>query len=500
MSEEKRNQLEERWLTSLHENLEIILPEEEIRKILNEKYERWVYDKKRDLHNSQNRPMVEKRNRSDLVTIQDVIDIFNLYEYYRKEDYKGGKPLPFDDKRQIHHWENQLWTKSRLARPDKKSPSERTILIEMPDGSIKNSPCYNNFRRSCVSADQEIQNKQLCAEKQKEINTGHKLRNEIEAIAISLLIKLINEYNHNYIFSTVFDGLKADLMIRNIQWTPNQWVAIQIKSANINFGRQTRYTIKAGEYENIYCICIGLLYYDENIEPDSCDDTKNTAKIFEILDMGEARAIYTIPGLKSYKPINRLYLLHEKIEKKENERLAFVEDMLSNIEKFPRFTKEHILFDIEFNDMNATKNRITEIKGIEVIYKLLEKYGISLTAPHRQNEAVDYVIEYNQKRICVSQKTASTSNGITQGSSARLFRLSVAPNSRFVDIIIAICPKMYNKISLINSEIYSDESKRSFNWCERSAEKKGVREFDISTEKGEMDLIKALFPEYPSPN
>jgi hypothetical protein len=479
--EEIRKQLDVKRLKYLDENREIIMSDAEIQESLNSTHEKLVRDKISKSINAQTKPTIPNRKSNDPIAIQDVINLFNMFEMYNTEKYKGGNPLPPDDERQKRNWENQTL-----------SPTRRTILIEIPDGSIIQSQSYSKLKVEGITAEQRVENKKIYAAKHSEKNYGRKALNEVEAIAISLLIKLINEYNTNYIFSTVFDGLKADLMIRNNEWPINEWVAIQMKSANIKFGKPTRYTIKDGKYDNIYCICIGLLYYDENIKPKDCNDTTNIAKIFEIFDVGKACAINTSPGLKSHKPTNRLYMLHERIEKKEDERRIFIENMLSNIEKFPKFTKEHILFDIGFNCMNSSKTKITEMKGIETIYKLLERYGMSLTAPNRQNETVDYVIEYNKKRICVSQKTAS----IVKRTTGRGFDLSVAPNSQFVDIIIAICPATYNKISLINSEIYSDKSKRFFGWSERSMEKKGVREFDISTEKGAMDFIKALFPEY----
>jgi hypothetical protein len=486
---EKRKEREKGWLLSLNRRLEIIISDEEIQQYLDEQHYLWLRRKKSGLHNLQKRPVIHVRARNNSVKIEDVIELFNLFELYKTKKFEGGVPLPVNDER--HNWENQLSTKLK-SFGKKKVPSLRTIGILMPDGSIKPSDTYDKMKHTGITAEQRNENRELASKKLSEISQSHKQWNEIEAISISLFIKLIKENTTTeYTFSTIFDGLQADFMIRNNKWPPNQWVPIQIKSANIGFGKYTRYTI-VNKYENIYCLCIGLLYYNENIEPKNCNDTTNTAKIFEILDMGKARSISTTPGLKSYEYINRLYVSHElidkKYEKKEEIRI-FIDNMLLNIEKFPRFTKEIIFFDIGFNELS--KSKIIEMKGIETIYKILEKYGINIIAPKRQNETVDYIIEYNKKCICVSQKSSS----ITR-KNFRSFSLGSAPNSHFVDIIIAICTINYDKISLIPSGCYNNKSLKSFNWCESSAEHKGVKEFNISTTKGEIDFVKALFPDY----
>ena len=164
-------------------------------------------------------------------TLAYAIDVFNVH-------FKGrGIPLPPDEPRQVEHWNEQIIGKIIKTR--------RTIKYMTHDGVVCESSTVNNMKNQGTTEEQKQINKIIGNRRRSESSKGREQMHPVESTAIACFLRLcsimIPEVFSEWEFGPVFDGLQADLMVRNKSWTNNTWVAIQTKSSRITMGKKTTY-------------------------------------------------------------------------------------------------------------------------------------------------------------------------------------------------------------------------------------------------------------------
>ena len=386
-----------------------------------------------------------------------------------------GIPLPPDHPRQIKFWEEQKEI----------TPSKRKILYTDLEGNVKHSLSVHNIKMRGTSAEVAAERKAAGHVKTSAAQMGRDQMHALEGCAIHLLLAHIKtvldkEECAEWSFEPVFDGLRADLMAHHSSF-PEVYVPIQIKSAQIQFGKQTNYSLQKGNYEDwMYCISIGIRNY-VLVEPENVDDTNVPgAKIYEMWDLGVCVNLQPRPATTygPVEPAKRCFFIHDAEGYAKPD--AFIRQMLENIKAWKhRFTSDQILYDTEVvNKKKIDEKKKKEVRGLAELAKALP----GLRAPWRQNETVDSVWE----RMGISNKTASIANKIP---TQRFFMLKVHKYDHFCHWVIASYEdknrpdKNYKKVAVIPAaSVYRNENKY-FCWNElKSSTMKDVKLFDLETE------------------
>ena len=399
---------------------------------------------------------------------------------------KKGVPLLESDPLQQKHWDNQV-VQGR----------ERTCLIRMQNGDIRTSPSchymYSVGTTSATNAERAVVRGAAVSAQ----TMGHDQNHSVEGTSIHLFKKALNRHcpvvASQWTFEPVFDGLQADMMGHHSSWDNNQYIAIQIKSANIQLGTQANYHLKRGQYEPwMYCIALGMRGYTMNENPTSPDDASAPgASLFEIWNIGSTENIRTSMSSLPTKPFigvsdsRRLWMTAKSPE-------VFITDfllnMLEEMQNWPTlFTREQILYDFDVLNKVHSKTCKTEKEGFQVLDKAIAPFGLRFLPVARQNEAVDGKIVGGDLTIYVSNKTASIhhNNNLQRG-----FKLGKAPNKQFCTVVIASYAGNLQRVAVMAPDLVYT-SKMHFNWNEKDLKKKpGVRIFDLDTQS--KDFVEHL--------
>ena len=404
-----------------------------------------------------------------LVTLLIAIVIFN--------EFLSGKgvPLPADHVRQIEFWDEQ----------EKKNipANKRKIWYTDLQGNERESPNVHNMKSSGTSAAVAADRKAAGSGQKSATKMGHDQLNALEGCAINLLLAHIkkilgDEAWAEWSFAPVFDGLQADLMARHTSFPEGMYVPIQIKSAQIEFGKPTTYNLKKDQYENwMYCIAIGVRDY-VLVEPESVDDNDvPSAEIYEVWDMGVCATLSPSPAI-AYGPVEtakRCFFMHNAKDYAKPE--AFLRQMIENIKNWGEdkmFTRHKILYDMEVVNKKMNPQKIPEVLGLTELAKVLP----GLKPPWRQNETVDSVWE----DMGISNKTASIANGDPK---QRYFLLSFHKYDHFCHWVIASYggDDNYKKVAVIPAAIAYRNGKTRFGWNEsKPATMEHVKLFTLETQ------------------
>ena len=400
-----------------------------------------------------------------------------------------GVPLTEMDVRQINHWNDQ-----------KKNPGLRTILYTDINGEIKHSETINNMKKRGTSLDVAKTRKADGSRKKSASQLGHDQRHALEACAIDLLRAEIRKHLPaeefaQWHFEYVFDGLEADLMVRHDSFPIDKWVAIQIKSGSIEFGKNTGYNLAAGMYKPwMYCIGIGVRGYVTNKHPTSCDDTHvPSARLYEMWDLGKCQALQPFPATlyTTTKPEKRCFFMHEA------QGYAtpgdFIRHMMRNILAWPTdamFTREAILFDRTTVNTRIKIKQVIENEGFHALFKALPE----MRAPARQNETIDFV----WNALGFSGKTAGISNGDPK---QRSFDLKAHKNDHFGNWVIASYRDMgYTQVAVIPAAVVYRCGKTAFCWNEtKGTNMQHVRIFNLETDREALRAYLLQAPPPPAP-
>ncbi len=435
------------------------------------------YNNKR---NSENRVLNGKdTSHGKTKTLETIISTFKRVIMGIDLDTSQGDPRDVPMEVQIQHWDDQAAKKIK--------PAFRTCMICMPNGDIVKSPRYNTMTNQGSTKTQKLVCKKTGLAKISATMMGRKQQNAIEGAAIRLLLTFINhhcpEMFAHWDFKPVFDGNVADFMAHHDSWAADEWMPIQIKSAQIQLGLPTSYSLLHGQYNNaINCIAVGIRNYITNEAPSSADDTAVSADcfIYEIFNVGvSANVIVSLrptPGVK-YGPMSADRRLECK-DSVEN-RTVFTSQMLLEWEHWPnKLTERDILYDMEIVNAPGSESMKIEKRGFEAIANAVRLSGVKLSPVWRQNECVDYKLELSGKVVFVSGKTASVKN---KNQQQRSFVLKVGPNKQFCDLVVASYAQNYQRVAVMaSSEVYNT-GKKGFTWNEKDL-KKCVKIFDLDTE------------------
>ena len=400
----------------------------------------------------------------------------------------AGKGVPLDavDVRQINHWNEQ-----------KKDANRRTILYTGINGEIKHSGAIHMMKEGGTSLDVAKTRKADGSRKKSASQLGHDQRHALEACAIDLLRAEIRKHLPaeefaQWHFEYVFDGLEADLMARHNSFPIGKWVAIQIKSASIEFGKQTNYSLAVGKYKPwMYCIGIGVRGYVTNKHPTSCDDTHvPSARLYEMWDLGTCQALWPCPATlyTTTKAEKRCFFMHEA--QGYANPSDFVRRMMRNILAWPAdamFTREAILFDRTIVNTRIKANHVIENTGFHALFKALPE----MRAPARQNETVDFV----WNALGFSGKTAGISNGDPK---QRQFPLKAHKNDHFGNWVIVSYPDLgYMQVAVIPAAVVYRCGNAWFCWNETTrTNMQHVRIFNLETDR---EALRAYLLQAPNP-
>ena len=428
------------------------------------------FNKKQNARNADSKSRVKSSvKKGALVTLLIAIVIFT--------EFLNGKgvPLPADHVRQIEFWDEQ----------EKKNipASKRKIWYTDLQGDVKLSPTVSVMKTSGTSAAVAVERKAAGSAQMSATHMGHDERHAIEGCAINLLLAHIkkilgDEAWAEWSFEPVFDGLQADLMARHTSFPEGMYVPIQIKSAQIEFGKQTNHNLKKDQYENwMYCIAIGIRNY-VLVEPESVDDTDvPSAEIYEVWDMGVCANLNPSPAI-AYGPVEtakRCFFMHDAKDYAKPE--DFILQMIENIKNWGEekmFTRHKILYDMEVVNKKITPKKIPEVLGLTELSKVLP----GLKPPWRQNETVDSVWE----DMGISNQTATMSNG---DPNQRYFLLGVHKYDHFCHWVIASYggDHNYKKVAVIPAAIVYRNGNKGFYWNEsKPATMEHVKLFTLETQ------------------
>ena len=427
-------------------------------------------NKKQNARNADSQSRVKSSvKKGALVTLLIAIVIFT--------EFLNGKgvPLPADNVRQIEFWDEQ---------EKKKIPAnKRKIWYTDLQGEVKLSPRVTDMKSSGTSAEVAAERKAAGSAQKSATKLGQDQLHALEGCAINLLLAHIkkilgDEAWAEWSFEPVFDGLQADLMARHTSFPEGMYVPIQIKSAQIQFGNQTNYHLKGGQYENwMYCIAIGVCNY-VLVEPESVDDTNvPSAKIYEVWDLGVCATLKPTPAT-AYGPVEtakRCFFMHDAKDYAKPEDSIL--QMMKNIKNWGEdkmFTSHQILYNMEVVNKKMSPEKIPEVLGLTELAKVLP----GLKPPWRQNETVDSVWE----DMGISNKTATINHG---DPNQRYFRLKVHKYDHFCHWVIASYggDHNYKKVAVIEAAIAYRNGKTSFGWNDsKPSTMKDVKLFDLETQ------------------
>ena len=429
-------------------------------------------------------------------------------EVFRVHQNGTGTPLSADNPRQLEHWNNgHRW------------PSSRTILFMNNSGVERASQSVHDMESKGLTAKQRVQNKEEGNKKCSETNMGQDQTHPVESTAIACFLQLCRTWKpevfSEWEFGPVFDGLQADLMIRKKAWSDGRWVPIQVKSSQIQLGRQSIYFQEkhALKYNSvgIYCIAIGLREIGVDYKPTGPDDVNRNAAVYEVIDVGKCVQVTPSPAIhysrknKNIPPHCRCFMDDDLSEQwrfiygwettKEEYIKSFLTNLFNNIQEWPdeyRYSKEDLWFGRDTVNAECSSTHKIENEGIEAIYKALVSYDGSLRPPWRQGETVDSIITLPcGEELNISHKTARMNNYPYQ----RRFDLNVHPNDQFCDYVIASYAGQHSKVAVMErSTVYDPDlntALTSFQWNENDL-RDGVFIFDLENEKEKAEFFELL--------
>ena len=376
-----------------------------------------------------------------------------------------GTPLPADDPVQVEFWE---------VSQASIYPNRRRIKV-MVNGIMKESSVVMDLKLRGTSAETAAACKDAWRADMSSARMGHDVLNAIEGCAINLLVKALKSVSDEWSFEPVFDGLKADLMVRHETFATNEYVPIQVKSAQNVFGRQATYFTRPEKYESwMYCVAIGLRGYAP-ARPTSFDDTfVPGASLYEVWDVGHPAPLGPSPATayNTMDKAKRCFFMHDADGYAKPQ--AFLKQMLSNMLAWKhRFTRNRILYDIEVVNRGMSPKKVPEVLGLQALAEVLP----GLRAPWRQEETVDSVWE----GIGISNKTTRINNGDTK---QRTFLLAHHNYDQFARWVVASYgDSSYQKVAVIPAAVVYGCGKQAFCWNESNpSSMKDVTLFDLRTQ------------------
>jgi len=338
------------------------------------------------------------------------------------------------DIRQINHWGNQTT-----------QASKRTVLLE--NGTF--SKPYYAIHTSGVPEHVHQERKKNAAIKKRENGYKQSPSHPIEGSAIRAFLELKNKSSTLNVlfeqldFEPVFDGLYADVMVKMKHQT--KWTMLQFKSATWKQGVNITYLRNKTKYdERIYVLCIGISdVIDEKITSVNQLNSSTFREIFFLGDCSELGTFSPTCGAINKKFEYCRYTEDQNIEKLEQ---LFAEFIIYIESDHPMYNRDEVMYDYTY----MTKQYITEKSG----FHRLEQAGLSITAPWRQNETVDIVID---GRLNISMKTAYKSS-----KSAFSFTIKGCINVHLCDYVFAVTP--LGVVIFTCEEVYKGNKRTSFCW------------------------------------
>ena len=389
---------------------------------------------------------------------------------HRYNEYCAGKgvPLPVDHPVQLEYWYD---VQKAIT------PKNRKIKVSV-NGIIKESSSVDNMKKSVPAKMSDARIKAGSAKKSIAF-MGQDQKHAVEGCAINLLLEKLKEMvGDEWNFEPVYDGLQADVLARHTTFPMGEYVPIQLKSAQIQFGKNTGYNFSESKYEPwMYCIGIGIRGYS-NKTPISFDDVLVPgAKVYEMWDLGQCATLKPCPATEysSLEKTKRCFFMHDAegfVKPK-----AFMEQMISNLTTWKhRFTRDQILYEMDVVNKKINSIKIPEVLGLKALAVALP----GLRAPWRQNETVDSVWD----DIGISNKTA----GINGKQLQRRFDLKNHKYDSFALWVIASYADCdYQKVAVIPASIVYGCGNKSFCWNEASrSSMKDVTLFDLRTQSTEL--------------
>jgi hypothetical protein len=374
-----------------------------------------------------------KRNRQDDGMLKRPISL--ELECSRISAWENINVVPHTDPRQINHWGNQTT-----------QASKRTVLLE--NGTF--SKPYYAIHTSGVPEHVHQERKKNAAIKKRENGYKQSPSHPIEGSAIRAFLELKNkssvltELFDQLEFQPVFDGLYADVMVKLKHQV--RWTMLQFKSATWKKGVTVTYLRNKTKYdERIYVICVGISNIN-HAEKITSVDQLNSSTFHEVFFLGDCSDIKTFSptcGSMNKKFEHCRYTEDQNIEKLEHLFAEFVRYVEND---HPMYTWDEVMYDYT----NMTKQYMIEKSG----FRSLENAGLSLTAPWRQNETVDIVVD---GRINISMKTAYKSS-----KSAFSFTIKGSINVDLCDYVFAITP--LGIVIFTCEEVYKGNKRTSFCW------------------------------------
>jgi hypothetical protein len=339
------------------------------------------------------------------------------------------------DVRQLSHWESQTHLQ----------PSKRTVLLE--NGTI--SKPYRVIQSSGVPGYIHKERKESASIKKRENGLKQAQSHPIEGASIKTFLDLrhksfiLSNLFDQLEFEPVFDGLYADVMVKMKHQT--KWTMLQFKSATWKVKKTVTYLRNKVKYDNrIYVLCIGIS--DVNDEKITSVNQLNSSTFREIFFLGDCSELGTFSptcGTINKKFEYCRYTEDQNIENLEHLFAEFIRYIESD---HPMYTRDEVMYDY----MHMTKQYMVEKSG----FHSLEKAGLSITAPWRQNETVDIVIN---GRLNISMKTAYKSSKYSFS-----FTIKGCINVHLCDYVFAVTP--LGIVILTPEEVYKDNKRTSFCW------------------------------------
>ena len=409
-----------------------------------------------------------------LVTLESAIVTYN--------EFCAGKgtPLSAADSRQLEAW--------NVTQSSERN-SDKTILIELADGMLSRSKRVSDMKSRGISAEMSAHREMERVVKCRKAHLGHEMRNVLEGCAIECLLDLFKRYVPSsfkqWIFQPVFDGLQADLMARHESFLPEMFVPIQIKSAQVQFGKMTSINLNKGQYEDwMYCIAVGLRDYTNNTTPYDFDDTHvEGVHVYEVFDLGLCVKLSPCPATSygSIESSKRCFFMHDAPAFPAP--AVFLANMLQNLKNWPhRFTRDRILYNVDGLSLKVTTQKHVEVRGLYALSRVLET-----RAPRRQNETVDSIVTIDGKDFGLSNKTASIAN---RRYEQRLFPISKHKFDHFCHWVIACYgDEDYKKVAVIPANVVYRCGKQNFCWNESNQDDMRLKQialFDLRTQAVEL--------------
>jgi hypothetical protein len=396
----------------------------------------------------------------------------------------GAVPYPANSKIQIAWWEKQ--------ERDEIQNRNRTIIMNTagcPPGTRELSPKITKMQYRGKTEEVAKKRKREGHEAKSRKQIGRDQKNSVEGVAIHLLLVFLRAvipfFVRDWEAMPVFDGMKADFMMRRKDWEPDVWVPMQMKSASECVqGKKVTYNLNNGEYPHVFCVCVGMLGFVHRVaDVTGPNDISNAPKcsIGEIWNIGSCSNIekslqpyYGVP----YSKFSASHRLHFSGAADEAKR-TFAEKLLRDVEAWPnRLERNQVLYDFSATiNKNAEKNISIEKSGFKVVDAALRTCGMRIDPVWRQNECVDYAvvsIDSGKPLVFVSGKTARVSN---EDPKQRRFDLSGAPNKLFCDVVVASYSGAYHRVAVIRRNTAYVDRKKYLCWNEDCLDP-GVRVFD----------------------